>query len=206
MARSVNAFFASEYPILSNFTMDTDDFVASVPANGNWSCLVGQAYPTGWSLWSDPGSAYTEEYSYAWYVLKAYPPMRGYTDPELSVDAGSSPVLNAEFPNAPEFSANYLVRYALDLSDSSSLVFQLDGAYYGDQFLEVTNGQGTVQESYNVSNGSVTYEADAFSVSLWTKNMFDETYKAYSLDLGVLGATTYYAPPRTSGLTLKYNF
>lgn len=130
-----------------------------------------------------------------------------FSDSEVdSVDAGSSPVLNAEFPNAPEFSANYLVRYALDLSDSSSLVFQLDGAYYGDQFLEVTNGQGTVQESYNVSNGSVTYEADAFSVSLWTKNMFDETYKAYSLDLGVLGATTYYAPPRTSGLTLKYNF
>ena len=51
-AAQVNAFFASEYPILSNFTMDTDDFVASVPANGNWSCLVGQAYPTGWSLWS----------------------------------------------------------------------------------------------------------------------------------------------------------
>ena len=130
-----------------------------------------------------------------------------FSDSEVdSVDAGSNPVLNAEFPNAPEFSANYLVRYALDLSDNNSLIFQVDGAFYGDQFLEVTNGQGTVQESYNVSNGSVTFQAGELSISLWTKNMFDETYKAYSLDLGVLGATTYYAPPRTSGLTLKYNF
>jgi iron complex outermembrane receptor protein len=122
-----------------------------------------------------------------------------------SVAAGSTPVLDAEFPNAPSVSGNYLIRYYQELA-GNNVVFQLDGAYYGDQFLEVTNGQGTQQDAYNVTNLSVSYEAETWSVSVWTKNVTDEIYKAYSLDLGVLGATTYYAPPRTSGVSFKYEF
>ncbi|MGA0104086.1 MAG: TonB-dependent receptor, partial [Steroidobacteraceae bacterium] len=88
----------------------------------------------------------------------------------------------------------------------SELVFVFDGAYYDDQFLEVTNGPGTLQEAYNVSNVKLTWRSGNWAVSAWSKNVFDETYKAYSLDLGILGATTFYAPPRTSGVTLEVNF
>ena len=122
------------------------------------------------------------------------------------VDSGSAPILNAELPSAPGFSANYLIRYDLPLNDDSSLAFQFDGAYYGDQFLEVTNGSGTLQESYNVSNLSVSYDFKGFEVSVWSKNVFDEEYKIYTLDLGLLGATSYYAPPRTSGVSIKKSF
>ena len=129
-----------------------------------------------------------------------------FSDSEVeSVEAGANPVLNAELPNAPDLSANYLVRYAVPLSQSE-LSFQLDGAYYGDQFLEVTNGMGTIQDAYNVSNIRVTWSNDRYSITAWSKNVFDELYKAYSLDLGVLGATTYYAPPRTTGVTLSVDF
>lgn len=121
------------------------------------------------------------------------------------VNAGSAPIRNAELPNAPNFSANYLLRYAQPVGDSE-LVFVFDGAYYDDQFLEVTNGPGTLQEAYNVSNVKLTWRSGNWAVSAWSKNVFDETYKAYSLDLGILGATTFYAPPRTSGVTLEVNF
>lgn len=121
------------------------------------------------------------------------------------VDAGDSPILNAELPNAPSFSANYLVRYAIPLSNSE-VVLQFDGAVYGDQFLEVTNGPGTAQESYNVSNASVSWRNDNWSVTAWGKNVFDEEYRVYSLDLGTLGATTFYAPPITGGVTVRYGF
>ena len=70
----------------------------------------------------------------------------------------------------------------------------------------MTNGPGTKQDAYNVTNLRLTYMTDRFSVSLWSKNVFDELYKAYSLDLGLLGATSYYAPPRTSGITLEVGF
>jgi len=127
-----------------------------------------------------------------------------HSDVDL-VEAGSSPILNAEFPNAPTVSGNYLIRHYTEF-DSGNLVFQFDGAYYGDQFLELTNGPGTVQEAYNISNISVGYDTETWSVSLYAKNLFDKTYKAYSLDLGVLGATTYYAPKRTVGASFSYNF
>ena len=121
------------------------------------------------------------------------------------IQAGGAPVLDAEFPNAPSLSGNYLVRYYTELGDNE-IVFQFDGAYYGDQFLEVTNGPGTVQEAYNISNLSITYRTDNWTFSLASKNVFDKIYKAYSLDLGALGATTYYAPPRTTSLSAKYQF
>ncbi len=121
------------------------------------------------------------------------------------VNAGSAPIRNAELPNAPNLSANYLLRYAQPVG-GSELVFVFDGAYYDDQFLEVTNGPGTLQKAYNVSNVKLTWKSGNWAVSAWSKNVFDETYKAYSLDLGILGATTFYAPPRTSGVTLEVNF
>jgi iron complex outermembrane receptor protein len=122
-----------------------------------------------------------------------------------AVEAGGTPIINAELPSAPGVSANYMLRYTWPLNQNE-LALQLDGAYYGDQFLEVTNGPGTFQEAYNVSNLSVTYSTERFGVTLWSKNVFDEVYKAYSLDLGILGATTYYAPPRTSGISLQVSF
>ncbi len=142
----------------------------------------------------------------------------GFSDSEIDEVFGSQGVLagglisgpaitDAEFPNAPAVSLNYLVRYNWNMF-KGNLALQVDGAYYGDQFLEVTNGSGTEQKAYNVSNARLTYTDDAqrFSISAWVKNFTDEEYKLYSLDLGTLGVTTYYAPPITYGITGRYNF
>ena len=116
-------------------------------------------------------------------------------------------IQNAEFPNAPALSFNYLLRYNWNLGNGN-VAAQIDGVWNDDQFLEVTNGTGTVQEAYNVSNARLTYSDgdDRYSVSAWVKNFTDETYKQYSLDLGDLGATTFYAPPITFGVTARYNW
>ncbi len=119
----------------------------------------------------------------------------------------ASDILNAEFPNAPSLSFNYLLRYNWDIGQGN-VAAQVDGVWYDDQFLEVTNGSGTIQEAYNVSNARLTYTSanDRFSVSGWVKNFTDETFKLYTLDLGDLGATSYYAPPITYGVTAKLGF
>lgn len=120
--------------------------------------------------------------------------------------AGSSPILEAELPNAPDLSFNFLARYNWLFSGNEFSV-QLDGVYYGDQFLEVTNGPGTLQESYTVANARIIYKArNDITFSAWVKNITDEEYKVYSLDLGALGTTTYYAPPLTSGISFNYTF
>jgi len=116
-------------------------------------------------------------------------------------------IKDAEFPNAPALSLNYLFRYNFDMG-SGNLAAQIDGVWNDDQFLEVTNGTGTLQKSYNVSNARLTYTgADArYTIAGWVRNFTDETYKQYSLDLGALGVTTYYAPPTMYGLTAQFNF
>lgn len=116
-------------------------------------------------------------------------------------------IQNAEFPNAPKFSANYLFRYNVDF-DGGNVAAQFDGAYYGDQFMEVTNGPSAIQEAYNVSNVSLTLtdSKDEWEASIFAKNVFDQEYRAYSLNLGILGTTSFYAPPRTYGASLKRSF
>jgi len=125
------------------------------------------------------------------------------------VGGGTSPndILDAEFPNAPKLSFNYLFRYNFDAL-GGNLAAQIDGVWNDDQFLEVTNGSGTLQKSYNVSNARLTYTSgsDRFTVSGWVRNFTDETYKQYTLDLGDLGATSYYAPPIMYGLTARIAF
>jgi len=122
-----------------------------------------------------------------------------------AVEAGGVPILDAEFPSAPAISGNYLARHYTEIGEAN-FVIQFDGAFYGEQFLEVTNGPGTKQHGYNISNLSFSYDTENWSVSLKSKNIFDVIHKAYTLDLGVLGATSYYAPGRTFLATVTYNF
>lgn len=115
-------------------------------------------------------------------------------------------IRDAELPNAPDFSGNYLFRYTHP-AYGGDLAFQIDGAYYGDQFLEVTNGLGTEQESYNVSNARITYSNQhGLALIGWVKNFTDEEYKTYTLDFGNLGVTSFYAPPITYGVSLRQDF
>jgi iron complex outermembrane receptor protein len=113
-------------------------------------------------------------------------------------------IKNAKFPNAPRFSFNYLLRYNLDIG-GGNVAAQVDGVWYDDQFLEVTNGLGSLQKAYNVTNASLTYrhEATGISVTAWGRNVFNKAYRAYALNLGILGVTSIYGPPATYGLTLR---
>lgn len=114
---------------------------------------------------------------------------------------------DAKFPNAPRFSFNYLLRYNVDVG-GGNLAAQVDGVWYDDQFLEVTNGPSSLQKAFNVTNGSLTYTDRDTRIALtgWAKNVFNKAYRAYALNLGILGTTSIYAPPATYGVTLRVPF
>ena len=123
-------------------------------------------------------------------------------------DYPADSVTNTEFPNAPSISLNYLARYNWPLASGSNIAVQIDGVWHDDQFLEVTNSTASAQEAYGITNARVSYSSpdDRFSLIVWGKNLTDEEYKAYSLDLGILGTTSYYGPPSTYGITARYNW
>ena len=132
-------------------------------------------------------------------------PQSQVTPVGFSVDWPIDFLDGVELPNAPKFAANYLVRYNWEMLGGGMAV-QLDGAYYGEQYLEVSNGGGALQGAYNTVNGNISWENDNWRLMLWGRNLTDEVYKQYALDLGILGGTVVYAPPQWFGFTATLNF
>ncbi|MCC7461124.1 MAG: TonB-dependent receptor [Gammaproteobacteria bacterium] len=116
-------------------------------------------------------------------------------------------IRHAKMPNAPDYSVNYLVRYNWEMF-AGTMAVQLDGVYYADQYLEATNGAGSFQGAYGISNVHVNYSGrdDRFRIDAWVKNLADQAYKTYTLDMGILGASAVYGPPRTYGANISYHF
>lgn len=114
--------------------------------------------------------------------------------------------VDAEFPQAPAVSLNGLVRYGWPVQNGE-LALQLDGKWSDEQFMEGTNSAVSVQDSYGVANVRLSYSTDRWSVAGWVKNVGDEDYLLYNLDLGLAGfIEQVYAPPRQYGVTLQYNW
>ena len=73
--------------------------------------------------------------------------------------------------------------------------------------MEGTNSLVSVQESYGVANARVSYGTDRWSIAGWVKNIGDEEYLLYNLDLGLAGfIEQVYGPPQQYGLTLQMNW
>lgn len=114
--------------------------------------------------------------------------------------------VNAEFPQAPSTSINGLVRKAWDAGDGQ-VAIQLDANWNADQWMEGTNSLVSKQDAYNVANASFTYSTDRWSASAWVKNVTDENYLLYNLDLGLAGfIEQVYAPPRQWGVTVRMDW
>lgn len=116
--------------------------------------------------------------------------------------------VEAEFPNAPKWSFNALMRYEWDAL-GGTMAAQMDGVWNDDQFIEATNSDISAEDSYLVWNARLSWANadDTWEVAGWVKNAGDEKYRLYNLDLGLLGISEeVFAPPRWYGATVTYNF
>ncbi|HZF16341.1 MAG TPA: TonB-dependent receptor [Steroidobacteraceae bacterium] len=116
--------------------------------------------------------------------------------------------VEAEFPLAPRTSINLLGRYEWP-AFGGSLAAQVDGRWNDDQFLEGTNSEVSSEPSYSVWNASVSWSSanDKTRLTAWCKNLTDEEYRLYDLDLGLLGFIEQaYGPPRQFGVTVSYHW
>jgi len=118
--------------------------------------------------------------------------------------------VDTELPNAPSVSLNGLVRYAWPIGNDGELSLQVDGNYNSEQFLEVTNPGSALEGAYFTANFRAAYAPDErWEVSFWIKNLTDEEFRIYSLD--VAGApdpfiNDVFAKPRTFGGTVSFKY
>jgi len=137
--------------------------------------------------------------------------MAGLALLDSSVDAvpdvfGGS--IRAEFPLAPAVSANLLARYEWDVGGYGAAA-QVDGQWNDRQFLEGTNSNVSAEPAYSVWNARLSFFAadQSIQADVFVKNLFDEEYRLYNLDLGLLGfVEQVFAPPRQFGAGLTYRW
>ncbi|NIB38270.1 TonB-dependent receptor [Pseudomaricurvus alkylphenolicus] len=117
-------------------------------------------------------------------------------------------VKNREMPQAPELSANALVRYGWEALGGQMAV-QLDANYNAEAYFSVFNGQEELEDAYTIANAHISYRTDndQWRLTGFIKNLTDEEFRVYNLDVSALGfIQNAYAPPRTAGVSVEYNF
>ncbi len=132
-----------------------------------------------------------------------------------------------ELRRAPEFTAAFNVQYEQALGNDAFLVYGLNYSYKDDYYVIANTVQrpqaqdSGLVDAFGLLDASISYETDAWSVSLWGKNLTDEAYFTHVLDVGtnynagpnntpvpVAGLWTFGTinPPRTYGVEFRFKF
>ncbi len=138
-----------------------------------------------------------------------------YTDLQLSgIDLSGN-----KFTNTPETTANINVDWKLIEISEGAVRLRVDAVYIGDQWFSPFNdklsnpsdtfgNQQLQQEAYWLSNGRLSWQGKNLSLVLWGRNLADEEYYSYGLDLRSITGSDYLVrgARRTYGLEASYRF
>jgi len=110
-------------------------------------------------------------------------------------------------PRAPEVSVSFSSKYIWIIGERA-LTWHADLRYEGDQYLDVFQDDKVQRKSNYMINTRLNYElTDDMTVSAWIRNLTDEETVQSSIRAdNLLGVASFYAPPRTFGLTLDWSF
>ena len=118
-----------------------------------------------------------------------------------------------ELISAPKLNFSFAIDYSLSAFDGTVLL-HLDGNYQDDQFYSAYNdeiGYDRIgQEGYWLFNTRVGWRSadETHALSLWGKNLADEEYDSYAINLQSGFGYDYFlsGTPRQWGLDFTYNF
>ncbi|WP_427966674.1 TonB-dependent receptor [Altererythrobacter sp.] len=127
----------------------------------------------------------------------------------FSFDNQAIPWKGQRLDYAPTWSGNLFVSYTADVSETSNLTVAGDYNFRS----RLRYAQTAVDEAlrgvagYGVANGRITLEDDAgWSVSLWTKNLFDKAYVSDASNDGVGSYYRTFGEPRSVGVAMGFRW
>jgi iron complex outermembrane receptor protein len=154
-----------------------------------------------------------------------------YSDNALDPSDPSSPtrsVADNPFPNAPDLTFTLGFDWDIMTTDKGTLTLHGDTSYMDKYYFDPFKDYGQVpcdqpapgfkilqagpsiacgNPSYWLINARMSYDTDKYSVSIWGKNLADEDYNTYGLNIDVFGLDYLNRGlPRTYGVELKMNF
>jgi iron complex outermembrane receptor protein len=111
--------------------------------------------------------------------------------------------------NSPETAINGRFGYSWPTGNDLVVALMADFNWQDNVFFNVDNNPFHAQDSYSLWGARATLGTDdgKWEVALWARNLGDEDYRVEVFDIFVLGSSLFiYGEPRTSGITLRYNF
>jgi iron complex outermembrane receptor protein len=131
----------------------------------------------------------------------------GYIDTEIKQFLGNPAFEGGSRPQVPKVSGAAAATYRWALADRGSAVARLDYSYTGKTYWDWGNTEGSARSAFGLVNARVAYEADSWSVALWSRNLTDKEYNSEVIPIisGLVDAL-YRAPPRTYGIEFGYRW
>jgi iron complex outermembrane recepter protein len=110
--------------------------------------------------------------------------------------------------NAPEWNISSFLQYRLPLFDHFEGILRLEHTYIDEYFLDQDLDPHLQNDAVNLVNLRLTLSnpAGTWEASVWGRNMLDEEYYAWGLDIPTLGGFAGVVAPMASyGITLRLN-
>ncbi|MEH6585528.1 MAG: TonB-dependent receptor [Halioglobus sp.] len=109
--------------------------------------------------------------------------------------------------NAPEWTVSSYVQYDFDVGEDLLGIVRLEHNFIDKFYLDQDLDENLTNDEVNLVNFrlSLSNQARDWDVSVWGRNILDEEYYSYGIDIPVMGGYAgFVAPQATYGLTLRY--
>lgn len=128
-----------------------------------------------------------------------------YTELDPSVPWSIDNVL----PDAPKWSINGGIQYAVPLGQAGKLVPRLDASYKSKTYKDTYNSEDIAQDDLWLLNAQLAWQTadENWTITAFVTNLADEEYITRGLHFADFGFTTVYpGRPREWGLSASYRF
>lgn len=134
-----------------------------------------------------------------------------YTEFDGTPDvSGGGDFSGNDLRQAPPVTANVFAKYTMQLGDDiGSVSAKVDYRYQDHSFYDPNNNDITDIPQYRIWNGRVAWKSPQghWEVAGWIKNIGDEEYRTHVFSQrGSRIAFALFGEPRTSGVTVTYNY
>jgi iron complex outermembrane recepter protein len=117
-------------------------------------------------------------------------------------------IIDRDLAMSPETTFNALARYEWT-AFGGTMSAQGDLQYVDEQYFDITNTTLGTEDSYTVGNLRATYVTGSgdSSISVWVKNVTDEEYRIYAIQVPGLGfSQSMVGQPRWAGITISHSW
>ena len=114
---------------------------------------------------------------------------------------------NKPLDNAPEWTISSYLQYDLDIGEQLLGIVRLEHSFIDDYYLDQDLDENLVNDEVNLVNLRLTLSNTSrdWDVTIWGRNMLDEEYYSWGLDIPTLGGYAgIVAPQATYGVTLRW--